>query len=139
MCDILYKQFDLNMENVFDTMTAHLVIAKWMLEWKLTKRQTLCNVCQNYLGVVLNHLHDENPMDHKLFENKLMGSVKSCMFLLPLYEILVPGMELPINLVTRALMESVEAADDETVHKMRLAPQQKVMNEVSNCLALWLK
>ena len=69
---------------------------------------------------------------------KLMGSVRNCMFLLPLYEILVPGMELPVNLVTRAVMESVEAADDETVHKMRLAPQ-KVMNEVSNCLPLWLK
>ena len=63
-------------------------------------------------------------MDHELYENKLMGSVRNCMFLLPLYEILVPGMELPVNLVTRAVMESVEAADDETVHKMRLAPQK---------------
>ena len=69
---------------------------------------------------------------------RLMGSVRNCMFLLPLYEILLPGMELPVNLVTRAVMESVEAADDETVHKMRLAPQ-KVMNEASNCLPLWLK
>ena len=119
-------------------MATHLVIANWMLERKLTKRQTLRNVCQNYLGVVLNHLPDENPMDHELLENKLMGSVRNCMFLLPLYEILVPGMELLVNLVTRAVMESVEAADDKTVHKMRLAPQ-KVMNEASNCLPLWLK
>ena len=48
-------------------------------------------------------------MGHELFENKLMGSVRNCMFLLPLYEILVPGMELPGNLVTRAVMETVES------------------------------
>ena len=41
------------MENVFDTiMAAQLVITIWILKRKLTKRQTLHNVCQKYLGVV---------------------------------------------------------------------------------------
>ena len=52
-----------------------------------------------------------------------------------LYKILVPGMELLVNLVTREIFESVEAAGDENVEYR----QQKFMNEVTNCLPLWLK
>ena len=67
-----------------------------------------------------------------------MGSVRNCMYQLPLYEVLVSGMELPVSLVTRAVMARMEAADEDTAHRWRLAPQ-KVMKEVFNCLPLWLK
>ena len=37
-CDILNRQFDLNLENDLDMMAAHLVIANLMLKRRLTKR-----------------------------------------------------------------------------------------------------
>ena len=37
-CDILNRQFDLNLENDLDMMAAHLLIANLMLERRLTKR-----------------------------------------------------------------------------------------------------
>ena len=86
----------------------------------------------------MSHLPDENPLYHESLEDKLMGSVRNSLYLLSLYEILVPGMELPVSLVIRAVMARMEAADDETVRRWRLAPQ-KVMKEVTSCLPLWLK
>ena len=58
----------------------------------------------------MNHLPEENPLCQESLEDKLMGSVRNGMYLLPLYEVLFPGMELPVSLVTRAVMEVV--ADD---------------------------
>ena len=43
-----------------------------MFESKLAKSQTLRNVCQNYFGVVLNHLPDENLLCLELLEDVLM-------------------------------------------------------------------
>ena len=37
-CDILNRQFDLNLENDLDMMAAHLLIVNLMLERRLTKR-----------------------------------------------------------------------------------------------------
>ena len=47
-------------------------------------------------------------------------------------------MELLNKLINRAVMESVEAGDDEKVHRMRLIPQ-KIMTEVTNYLPLAYK
>ena len=60
------------------------------------------------------HLPDENLLCQESLDDMLMGSDRNSLYILPLYEILVPGMQ---SLVNRDVMEKMEAANDSTTHR----------------------
>ena len=76
--DLLYHQMGLELENVFDTLAGHLVVANWMIERKLTKFKSLGGLVCDYLGVIQMQLLS---LDH---DDVMEAASRNCQFLIPL-------------------------------------------------------
>lgn len=146
--DTLYHQYDLELENVFDTLAGHVVFSNWLVKKDHKIAKPLDLAVRDYLGVPEEHLFSPRysqsslkadtsvwlarPLPHNL----LVGASRNCMFLLSLGTIIERAIQLPMEMAVKELMSCSVKSDDVVARKMVLTPQY-LPNEVQSSLPVW--
>jgi len=153
LSDLLYHQFGgLLLENVFDTLAAHLVFSNWLLvDGAGRARPQQHNAVRDYLGISCEHIYvprlgaaadlrldTAHWLTRPLSQAQLLDAARNCIYLLPLSEILLKAVELPLIRATDALLASYHKGSEEErrniVRKPHLLPVS-----IGKCLPIWLQ
>ena len=135
--DMLFHQLGIELYNAFDTMAAHVMIANWMIERKMSRAKSLHGIVRDYYGVVPNHLPKSNVLDQGTLEDQVMGAARNVMYLIPLLDIMERGLNLPVTVTCEAVMKEVENYTPEQARRIKLESQRS-HTQVTKSLPLWI-
>jgi len=125
--DILFNQYDVTLENVFDTLSADVVFRNsWSVNKEVIQRytRTLPQMAKDYLGVADSHLFFPKYRNSKLKEDTsiwrqrplpkhlILGVARKTIYLLPLQPICRDAVELPFRRGVSVLLSCVRDADE---------------------------
>jgi len=149
--DILFHQYDVTLENVFDTLSADIV---FHLNWSVHKgyiqkyARALPHMAKEYLGVKDSDLFFPKVRKSRLKEDTsiwrqrplpkhlVLGAVRKTIYLLPLQPICRDAVQLPFRRGVSALLSCVRDADEPDaaamVHETGILPSQ-IRNVVVTC------
>ena len=132
LSDVLYHLFDLTLENVFDTLAAHLVVANWSVESQSmqTVASHMDDVVRHYLelgdetdlGVTRYSLRDPVWRTRSLSSALLLTAARSCIYLMSLATVLKLRLAVPMEVAGRVLLEEVRQLENEEAGQTVLAP-----------------
>jgi len=125
--DILFNQYDITLENVFDTLSADVVFRNsWSVNKEVIQRytRTLPQMAKDYLGVADSDLFSPKYRNSKLKEDTsiwrqrplpkhlILGVARKTIYLLPLQPICRDAVELPFRRGVSVLLSCVRDADE---------------------------
>ena len=126
LSDVLYHQYDLVLENVFDTLAAHLVVANWAVAPQVNTAAAprLSDLLATYLRVALPHssVQEAQWRGRALPPALLVTAALPCVFLPPLSLVLERELGRPVEGAVAALLQEVRGMGDEEAEQALLAP-----------------
>jgi len=130
LSDILL-QYGVDMVNVFDTMAAHFIFARWLTVKEITRTKPLFSAVRDYLGVTANHLNISRRRSSLQGTDLLMSAARDTMYLLELKRFLQYGLQLPVRRASKIAMEASVTLSDEEAN-LRLFNAHIVPNKMKN-------
>ena len=127
LSDLLHHQFEVTLENVFDTLAAHLVTANWR-EGPRRERAvapSFGSVVRRHLGIELEvgQVEGEEWRRRALAPSLLLAAARPLALLLALGEVLESRLGDPVRGASLALVTGVrEEQDDRVVEQLLLSP-----------------
>jgi len=129
MSDVLFHQFNIVLENVFDTMAAHIVVTHWSLEpqSRLTTAPNLTYLVRYYLDSVnVDILGTSSKVSswrtRPLSSSQLVTAASVSVCLLPLAKVLEHRLTLPMEVACQGLLDDVRKMENEEAAAAVLEP-----------------
>jgi len=120
MSDVLYHQFNIVLENVFDTMAAHIVVTDWSMEpqSRLTTAPNLTHLVRYYLDCVnVDMIQTPSKVSswrtRPLSSSQLVTVATLSVCLLPLAKVLEQRLTLPMEVACQGLLDDVRKMNKE--------------------------
>jgi len=129
MSHVLFHQFNIVLENVFDTMAAHIVVTDWSVEpqSRLTTAPNFKYLVRYYLDCVnmdiLGTLSKVSSWQTRpLSPSQLVTAASISVCLLPLAKVLEHRLTLPMEVACQGLLDDVRKMDNEEAAAAVLEP-----------------
>lgn len=147
ICDCLFHQWDVKMENIMDTMAADLVFCSEYVFGKQIPKyfRSLPRLLVDYLGIATSHIffpryrRTQLASDSSVWvtrpaaDHLVLGAARNCLYLLPLYNQIRRGNMLKFHLANRSLSSSLRDKSDPEAARVNLKFVPKEFSQIFHC------